>query len=155
MICGRYGDLPSRFWPRVEKTETCWIWRGAIFKRWGYGYIKVGKKHRRAHRVAYELCVGTIPEGLSLDHLCRNRLCVNPAHLEPVTHRENVLRGVGITAKHARQTHCLHGHPFDATNTIHKDGGRICRICDRANKRNWYRRKFGAHPRRFKDGRIL
>jgi hypothetical protein len=97
-----------------------------------------------AHRVAYEMLVGTIPKGLDLDHICHNgsgcgggescphRRCVNPDHLEPVTHRENMLRGETVAAMHARKTHCIHGHEFTPENTrIKRDGSRNCRACDR------------------------
>lgn len=85
----------------------------------------------KAHRVAFELIRGCIPNGLVLDHLCRNRGCVNPDHLEPVTFRENIMRGVGYTAQQARKTHCRHGHEFTVENTYVWRGGRICRTCRR------------------------
>ncbi len=102
----------------------CWIWRGAV-NRAGYGAFSVDGTTRRAHRVSYELRVGPIPEGLHLDHLCRVRACVNPAHLEPVTHAENVRRGA-----RAGQTHCKRGHEFTPENTrVDKSGGRCCIAC--------------------------
>lgn len=89
---------------------------------------------------------GSIPKGLTLDHLCRNRACVNPVHLEPVTNRVNILRGIGITAQNARKTHCKHGHPFTVENTIYKHGGgwRICKICNRARFREYSARRRAA-----------
>ncbi len=88
-----------------------------------------------AHRAAYELYVGPIPEGLTIDHLCRNTLCVNPAHLEAVTMRENILRGTGPSAQAARKTHCLRGHPFDDGNTLFRaTGKRVCRACQRVHR---------------------
>lgn len=94
----------------------------------------LGPGSKRAHRVSYETFVGPIPAGLTLDHLCRNTLCINPAHLEPVTIKENVLRGDGPTARNARKTHCDRGHAFDETNTgPNANGGRSCRAC----KREW------------------
>ena len=103
----------DRFWEKVDKTgpNGCWLWTGACSRR-GYGAILADFPDRRmlcAHRAAYEMLVGPIPDGLQLDHLCRNRPCVNPAHLEPVTGRENVLRGTGFAAENAAKTHCVRG----------------------------------------------
>lgn len=99
----------ERFWAKVEKTETCWLWTAAIVK--GYGrFFDEDLRPVGAHRWAYQTCVGPIPDGLTLDHLCRVRNCVNPDHLEPVTQRENMAR---IPLK----THCPHGHAFTAANT--------------------------------------
>ena len=86
-------SISERFWEKVDKTATCWLWRASI-RNHGYGRIKVNGRAEQAHRVAYELLVGPIPEGLTLDHLCRVRLCVNPAHLEPVTQKVNIRRGL-------------------------------------------------------------
>lgn len=82
----------ARFWEMVRKTDTCWLWGGRLAPH-GYGSILVGKRHVRVHRFAYELLVGPIPAGLHIDHLCRVRHCVNPAHLEAVTNTENLRRG--------------------------------------------------------------
>jgi hypothetical protein len=114
-----------RFWSTVTPDESsgCWKWTGRLDKS-GYGRFDHG---RLTHRVAYELLIGPIPEGLVIDHLCRVRACVNPSHMEPVTQATNVERG-----SRAQQTHCLHGHPFDAENTyIRPDSGRGCRACNR------------------------
>lgn len=134
---------PERFWEKVEEDpETgCWEWRAG--KTHGYGITSLGRDSRGAHRIAYELVVGLLPDGLTLDHLCRNRGCVNPAHLEPVTNRENVLRGVGIPAEFAKRTHCSKGHPFTADNLMPPKPyrhGRHCRICYQAHKRRSYER---------------
>lgn len=123
----------ERFWPKVERTETCWLWQAKINNR-GYGLFSYDGRMQAAHRVAYELLVGPIPEGLDIDHLCAVRHCVNPAHLEPVTHRENLLRGSGFAAVNAAKTHCPYGHEYTPENTYtspHPDGGRICRTCKR------------------------
>jgi hypothetical protein len=101
----QFGDerLLPRFWARVHHDDGCWMWTGTLNK--GYGMFSFGGKTRRAHRFAYEALVGPIPEGLALDHLCRNPACVNPAHLEPVTWRENVYRGAQakLTMEKARE----------------------------------------------------
>ena len=125
-------SLEDRFWSRVDKTDGCWLWTGALVTG-GYGSIGLGQRRNGlAHRVSYELHVGPIPNGLQIDHLCRVRRCVNPAHLDVVTIRENVLRGEGITARYARKTHCAHGHEFTEENTRRtRTNGRVCRTCER------------------------
>jgi hypothetical protein len=129
------APLQERFWRRVHKTNGCWLWRGQKNGK-GYGLIARTTKPRTvllAHRVSYELCVGLIPPGLQIDHLCRNHSCVNPAHLEVVTQRENLLRGVGFPSKEANQTHCIRGHAFTPANTYLRPDrfGRQCRACRR------------------------
>lgn len=137
------AGLEQRFWAKVDRSGDCWEWR-AFRGRDGYGRFHVGrdesgnKKKWNAHRVAYELIVGSIPEGLDLDHLCRNRGCVNPAHLEPVTRRENLMRGETIVAAAAAKTHCVHGHEYTPENTIIDGRGRRCRECRRLqDKARW------------------
>jgi hypothetical protein len=119
---------------RIERNsersvETgCWTWRRYVTPE-GYGRIVVGRKSTLAHRVSYEAHVGLIPAGMQLDHLCRNRACVNPAHLEPVTSQENSIRGLRARPP---QTHCCHGHPFDEENTYRtRLGRRSCKACRR------------------------
>lgn len=123
----------AAFWAKVKRTSSCWLWTGAM-RGTGYGHLAWQGSYRAAHRVAYELLVGPIPDGLVLDHLCRTPACVNPAHLEPVTQRTNVIdRGTGPFAKRARQTHCKRGHEFTPENTyIYPSRGvRYCRTCHR------------------------
>ena len=130
--------LADRLWEKVDRSggpAACWPWTGTTAND-GYGLISLGRKaegSRVPHRVAWELTNGPIPdEGLTLDHLCRNHSCCNPVHLEPVTIRENNLRGDGFAAQNARKTHCLQGHPYDEANTYRtRAGSRQCRLCSR------------------------
>jgi hypothetical protein len=136
-------DPDAQFWAKVDRSggpDSCWIW-SARLHRGGYGEFRMqigsGANRRRvylkAHRVAYELAVGEIPTGLVLDHLCRTRACVNPAHLEPVTQGENVRRGY---PGGKGSTHCRQGHPFDEANTIVRPSGhRACRACKNERRR--------------------
>lgn len=138
-------DLRQRLLSKavVDWDTGCWIWTASINMH-GYGQISVkcsdGKfRPRRAHRVSYQMLMGPIPDGLQLDHLCRNRACINPAHLEPVTNRENTIRGDGpsINSRRLRgRTHCKNNHPFDESNTyIDPLGKRVCRACSREKVR--------------------
>lgn len=124
--------LLARFWAKVNKTDTCWLWTGSINKR-GYGRVRRGGKVGRiilAHRYAYEASIGPIPAGLVIDHVCRVKHCVNPSHLEAVPDRVNVARGIGPTAVNARKTHCKRGHEFTLANTgLKLSNGRYCRRC--------------------------
>lgn len=134
------SQIEQRLLARRRITESgCWEYPGGLTVR-GYAPISVGNKKKLRHRVSYEHFVGPIPEGLDLDHLCRNRACFNPAHLEPVTRSENIRRGIGpqvIREKYLREvTHCRWGHPFDDANTEWRTtGGRRCRICRAAHSR--------------------
>lgn len=120
-------EFAERFWRKVVPgPDCCMVWTGAQ-TRGGYGHVKAVGRMLRVHRVAYELRVGQIPDGLQLDHLCRNRLCVNPVHLEPVTNKVNALRGESFSAHNARQTHCIRGHDL----STHPNGVRYCKICHR------------------------
>ncbi|MEU2393982.1 HNH endonuclease signature motif containing protein [Streptomyces sp. NPDC007369] len=129
-------DFTDRFLAKVTDAEGgCWEWTGHIMNS-GYGRFWLDGEQQYAHRVAYEVLRGPIPAGLVIDHLCRNRRCANPDHLEPVTNRTNILRGEGFAARRARQTHCLRGHLFDNGNTyVARNGTRKCRRC-RANARS-------------------
>jgi hypothetical protein len=115
------------FWARVDATGICWEWTGALTPK-GYARSNFGGKHWLIHRLVWTLLVGDIPEGMTLDHLCRNRRCCNPDHLEPVPHKVNALRGYAPNAINARKTHCKRGHPLDESS-IDSDGHRRCRRC--------------------------
>jgi hypothetical protein len=132
-------------WTYYEPNTGCWLWTGARDAN-GYGRIAVGNgRWRSAHRVTYELAVGPVPAGLELDHLCQQRACRSPYHLEPVTHRENMRRGNGPMARKARQTHCLHGHPLTGANLrIRQAGLRQCRTCERAALERLHAAEKGA-----------
>ncbi|WP_197481922.1 HNH endonuclease signature motif containing protein [Rhodococcus sp. HS-D2] len=117
---------------KVKITDAgCWQWVGAIFQKptGSYGQLRVGRRGEakvvRAHRYSYETYVGAIPQGLVLDHLCRNTLCVNPDHLEAVTQKVNMSRG-----RHATKSKCVNGHSYTASNTyFNSRGARECRTC--------------------------
>jgi hypothetical protein len=130
-----------RGWTRYEVLDgalssPCWIWLGAKVTG-GYGMATVRYRTRMVHKLFYERANGPVASGLELDHLCRDRACVNPAHLEPVTSRVNILRGEGLSAKNARKTHCSYGHEYTPENTyLRPDGARQCRACrPRLNRR--------------------
>jgi len=119
----------SRFSKKIEEQNGCWIWKGCLRSN-GYGEFWNGSKKVLSHRFAYETSKNPIPKGLTVDHLCRNRACCNPNHLEIVSRGENVIRGIGPTAKNSRKTHCPQGHEYNTQNTtITKDGYRRCKIC--------------------------
>jgi hypothetical protein len=129
----------ERLWQKVQKTDSCWLWTGAINNS-GYGLFWYNKKMRLAHRIAYETIKGCIPEGMQLDHLCRVRQCVNPNHLEIVTSKVNTLRGEGVASNNAKKTHCPRGHSYSGDNLFFdKRGYRNCRECHRINSRLRYR----------------
>lgn len=105
--------------------DDCWVWQAATHSG-GYGVVRFKRKNYYAHRVMYEMFVGPIPDGMELDHLCRNRACVRPDHLEPVTTRENQRRGI----HQALKTHCAQGHPWVPANIyVRKNGWKMCGIC--------------------------
>lgn len=129
----------TRFWSQVDASGDCWIWTG-LRSPSGYGrffWTEDGKrKDGRAHRWVWEHLVGPIPTGFTIDHLCKNLICVNPDHLEPVTAGTNVLRGASFVADNFRKVECHRGHWFSLENTyVDKTGRRHCRICGRATMR--------------------
>lgn len=122
------------------EVGDCWEWTAN--KSEGYGLLKRGQKQHKAHRYVYEALVGPIPEGMTLDHLCRNRSCVNPDHLEPVTFAENARRSpAGMRA--VRKAHCKNGHRFDEANTyMHPtNNSQRCRACHRDEERRYHKEK--------------
>lgn len=129
-------NTEADFWPKVSQAGDCWNWtEGKTGK--GYGNFSMAGRSLTAHRFAYESLVGPVPDGLELDHLCRNRACVNPYHLDPVPHAVNVRRGVsGIVngGRQARKTHCPQNHQYTPGNTYvnPNTGGRLCRSCQRS-----------------------
>jgi hypothetical protein len=135
------GSLPRRFWERVEITDGCWLWRTP--QPDGYGRFQIGWQRRRAHVWAYEWAKGAIPDGLIIDHICRVRSCVNPAHLRAVDSRTNTLAegSQAVAKKHASKTECPQGHEYDR---IDYKGARRCSVCDAEAKRAYKARKRAA-----------
>jgi len=116
-------------------TSPCWVSNRGT-NEGGYTRIWHDRTTRATHRVAYEAFVGPIPAGLQIDHLCRVRACCRPDHLEPVTCRENLLRGDTVNARAAATTHCPRGHAYTAANTyVSPSGRRHCRTCEKARRR--------------------
>ena len=133
-------------WSKVDRSGDCWIWTGYLLPD-GYPslskYIDGRSKRIRLSRYVYEQATGNlIGAGLQLDHLCRNRACVKPAHLEPVSPHENVMRGDSWTARNALKTHCPQGHPYDEANTfINVKGSRVCKMCRYARQQEYRARQ--------------
>lgn len=131
MAAAHWGDarLSDRFWSKCvpEPNSGCWLWFASV-DAGGYGQIRIDRRMHTAHILAYRTLVGDYASDLEIDHRCRTRCCVNPAHLEPVTHAVNLLRGIGF---HTRKTHCPKGHAYDAANTRVYRGMRYCRACKR------------------------
>ncbi len=121
------ANIENKFIP--EPNSGCWLWAGAWDGTKGYGNVVIGGRHMKAHRAVYQKFVGVIPAGLQLDHKCRNPSCVNPAHLEPVTNKENHERAMRVLRARTA-THCRHGHEWTPANMyINPSGSRICRKC--------------------------
>jgi hypothetical protein len=135
----RYLPVEVRFWQKVDTSGDCWEWIAGR-NQYGYGTFRANYKHWLAHRWAYTHLVAPIPDGLQVDHLCRNRGCVNPAHMELVTSGENTRRGISPSARNARKTHCIRGHEYTAENTE-----------QRTNRKGTYRVCLTCRPQRVKQ----
>jgi hypothetical protein len=138
----QWGSLEERLARYVQPGPGCWEWRGTCVAG-GYGQINDSQRKIYAHRFIYERLVGPIPGGLVLDHLCRNKRCVNPAHLEPVPQRLNMIRA-GAGAANARKTHCPQGHEYTDDNTYLYLNRRNCRACA-ARRRHESKRRRANH----------
>ena len=130
-----HGTPEQRFSAKINKEgpvwngTPCWLWTGLLDA--GYGRFRIGRKMVRIHQWSYNHHIGAVPFGLELDHLCRNKHCANPLHLEPVPHKTNVLRGNSLQAINARKTHCIHGHELNGNNLSLQRGSRQCKVCKR------------------------
>lgn len=141
----RKETLAEPLLSRIREAENgCWLWTGYKDAK-GYGRLNFKGRPTTAHRAVYRELAGIIPEGLQLDHLCRNRACVNPAHLEPVTLQENVRRGV-VGEINRSKTHCPRGHEYTPENTCLSNGKRTCRECQRRDEVKEYQRTYLANP---------
>lgn len=149
-------NVRDRFFQNIlMNDEGDWVWIGKGKNHGGYASFSYKHKNYWAHRFSYEMLKEKIPQNLTLDHLCRNTSCVNPNHLEPVTIRENTLRGISPAAKNAKKDHCLRGHPLSGSNLyIDPVGQRKCKVCKTNNRRSflenhphysrdYYRQKIG------------
>lgn len=129
---------------RVDESSGCWLWTGRLSGQ-GYGHVSHRRKNHAAHRASYEAHIGPIPKGLEIDHRCRVRHCVNPAHLEAVTHAENVRRG-DLRFVQGGKPACPRGHAYDEANTIRRpNGSRGCRACINARQ---LAKRFGPDRQR-------
>lgn len=147
----------DKFLDRIVTDGECIIFTGTKSPQ-GYGSFQSANRVRmQAHRISYQVFVGPLIDGLVIDHICRNRLCVRPDHLRQVTHQVNILAGVGATAVHAKKTHCVNGHEYTTENTHRTRHGRACKICRKEKKRVWdinnreHRRQYRKEQRRLKQ----
>jgi hypothetical protein len=135
-------DSVARLTQKFKTTDGCWPWTAAKVHN-GYGVFWLNNRLNYAHRVVYEWLVGPIPPGLEIDHLCRNRGCVRPSHLEPVTHQENDRRGAAARPK---KPNCLRGHAYSDYGFIDTQGHRQCRLCHRARNRKYKAKLRASRP---------
>lgn len=124
------SDIRARIRSRIIEVDGCWEWQGHIPSD-GYGRIYLEGRQWLAHRASYTAFSGPIPDGLNMDHLCRNRRCVNPEHVEPVTQSENLKRSP-LMNRQGHKTHCPKGHEYSDENTERRNGRRYCKTCERA-----------------------
>lgn len=136
------AEASPRFWEKVDKTDGCWVWTAARAGG-GYGVFWFQRRNVPAHRFSLMEAGVDIPEDMQVDHLCRNRQCVRPDHLEVVDCRTNLLRGDTIPAHNAAKTHCPEGHPYSGANLYTHSRGRQCRACNRESSLRWWRRNHG------------
>src|ERR1019366_5456905 len=131
---------------KMSMSESgCWTWTGSLDKD-GYGKSWQEGGSYRAHRASYEFFVGPIPAGLTIDHLCRNRACVRPDHLEPVTNGVNIMRGIGVAPVNVRKTECPSGHAYSGANLRIEGTERLCRTCQNARRRRRYKVRWANDP---------
>ena len=145
----RGASLEARFWAKVNKTETCWVWTARIGEH-GYGEFNIDGKSNLAHRVSYQLAGGEIPKGMCIDHLCRVRKCIRPSHLEVVTYKENTRRGDSWKIN-GLKTHCPYDHEYTPENTYTRNGSRFCKACDRRRGAEYRARKKAKRMTEDKD----
>lgn len=134
----------ERFFGRVQKTTTCWIWKTENKDIKEYGKIKINNIQYRAHRLSYVLMGQKDPKNKILDHICNNRICVNPKHLRTLTNKENILRGNGPAEMNARKKICSRGHDYDIENTYFLNGKRYCRQCNKIRMKIYKQKQKSA-----------
>lgn len=133
------SETLDRFWSKTDLTGPCWVWKG-VLNHSGYGFFKLNNKNIQTHRLSYQIYKGKIPQGLEIDHLCRNRSCVNPTHLEAVTHKENMIRAIRLKENNfnLKKTHCPKGHEYNQENLIKDTTRRGCKTC----KKYWDNKRY-------------
>lgn len=137
-----HNATPPEPWYDIDPISNCWNWNRYVGVN-GYGRVDTGQRRYQAHRFMYTRLIGMITPGFTLDHLCRNKKCVNPYHMEPVTSRVNTLRGTATSAVNARKTECIKGHKFKGKNLVITELQRVCRTC-----------RNGSALKRYHEGKI-